>query len=155
MHHNNEVYLDDANPGVIAIEPTTLQWQFKSPTRKQSINIRRTQIPVQPSRQTTLHGIQGKTADPGYVAHWSFPPSLDKESIWLAHYMQLSRPRSLATLLSHGKPQREVIEGGPPRRVTDELNRLFAAKIEATNFAADNARKELQWPERRKPRPSA
>ena len=25
-------------------------------------------------KQGTLHGVQGKTADPGFIVHWTFPP---------------------------------------------------------------------------------
>ena len=37
-------------------------------------------------KQGTLHGVQGKTADPGFIVHWTFPPGLKKPSIWLAYY---------------------------------------------------------------------
>ena len=73
---------------------------------------------------------------------------LDHEQIWLAHYMQLSRPRSLKTMISHGMPDRNVIEGGPPQRIQDELDRLFKDKIAATEKAAALARKQLKWPPR-------
>ena len=42
---------------------------------------------------------------------------LKKESIWLAYYVSLSRPRSFGNLLSHGLPDRSTIESGPPEQI--------------------------------------
>ena len=78
-----------------------------------------TQIPLLPHKQGTLHGVQGNTADPGFIAHWKFPKGLKWDSIWLAYYVSLSRPRSLSRLLSHGMPYRSIIKGGPPESITD------------------------------------
>ena len=38
-----------------------------------SVYVSRRQIPLLPDEISTLHGIQGKTADPGMCAHWKFP----------------------------------------------------------------------------------
>ena len=84
--------------------------------------------------QGTLHGVEGKTADPGFIAHWSFPSGLSKESIWLSYYVSLSRPRSLSKLLSHGLPDRNIIEGGPPDSIADAFQEMFAAKIESVTL---------------------
>ena len=43
-----------------------------------AILVSRTQFPVLPKMQCTLHGVQGKTADPSFIAHWTFPPGLMK-----------------------------------------------------------------------------
>ena len=73
-------------------------------------------FPGAPFAAETVHSssVPGKTADPGFIAHWTFPQKLAKASIWLATYVSLSRPRSFNNLLSHGLPDRDVIEGGPP-----------------------------------------
>ena len=68
--------------------------------------------------------------------------------MWLAHYVILSRPRRLANLLSHGLPDRAVLEGGPPASISDAFQRLFAEKILETNLACQAARRKLNWPQR-------
>ena len=83
-------------------------------------------------KQCTLHGVQGKTATPGMIAHWAFPPGLSAKSIWLAYYVILSRPTSLQNLLSFGLPKRKIIEGGPPEEITEAFNKFFTDKIAYT-----------------------
>ena len=109
----------------------------------------RTQCPLLPQKQCTLHGVQGKTADPGFIARWKFFKGLNKESIWLAYYVSLSRPRGFSRLLSHGLPDRSIIEGGPPESITEAFNELFAEKITATKAVCAEARAEMGWPARR------
>ena len=102
-------------------------------------------------KQCTLHGVQGKTAEPGLIAHWTFPVGLSKLSIWFAYYVIFSRPTALANLLSFGLPNRDIIEGGPPEEVTLAFNKFFAKKIIDTKAACVRARVALGWA----PRPSA
>ena len=111
-----------------------------------ALSVVRTQCPLLPQKQCTLHGIQGKTADPGFIAHWKFPKGLSKESVWLAYYVNLSRPRSLSRLLCHGVPDRDVIEGGPPETIVKAFVDFFESKIAATKLACARARAELGWP---------
>jgi len=92
--------------------------------------------------------VQGKTADPGFIVHWLFPRNLAKEQLWLAYYVSLSRPRSFSKLLSHGLPNRDIIEGGPPEAITTAFAELFTEKIAATKLASAKARQELGWPRR-------
>ena len=101
-----------------------------------------------PDKISTLHGIQGKTADPGLAAHWKFPKNLSPEALWLAHYVILSRPRSLANLLSFGLPSRKILEAGLPKAITEAFQRVFGDKIEKTKEACAEARRELGWPAR-------
>ena len=110
--------------------------------------MRRLQIPLLPRNQSTLHGVQGRTTEPGLVAYWHFPKRLSQESLWLAHYVILSRPRQLSSLLSHGLPDRAVLEGGPPASISDAYEGLFAEKIRQTNLACQAARRSLKWPQR-------
>ena len=49
-----------------------------------------------------LYSMQGTTADPGMVAYWFFPQRCSPTVKWLIVYVMLSRPRSLATLISIG-----------------------------------------------------
>ena len=134
--------------GVIAVQPTTRSWRFTSEHFAKPLHSRRLQIPLLPRKQSTLHGVQGRTADPGLVAYWRFPKKLSKESLWLAHYVILSRPRGLANLLSLGLPDRAVLEGGPPASISEAFQRLFADKIAETNLACQAARRSLKWPPR-------
>ena len=73
---------------------------------------------------------------------------LKKESIWLAYYVSLSRPRSFGRLLSHGLPDRSIIESGPPEEIAKEFDELFADKIARTKIACAKARQALGWPAR-------
>ena len=139
---------DDELLGVIAVQPIQRSWRFKSKSFAKPLHTRRLQVPLLPQKQTTLHGVQGRTAEPGLVAYWRFPKKLSQESRWLAHYVILSRPRRLSNLLSLGLPDRAVIEGGPPASIRDAFQRLFAKKIVDTKEAIQAARRRLKWPER-------
>ena len=72
--------------GVLAITPQARPWKVRPAAGGPAIAVSRTQLTVLPRKQGTLHGVQGKTADPGFIVHWTFPPGLKKPSIWLAYY---------------------------------------------------------------------
>jgi hypothetical protein len=131
--------------GVLAVQPTTRPWSFKGKDMKHAVSVARTQCPLLPQKQCTLHGVQGKTADPGFIAHWKFPKAINKESMWLAYYVSLSRPRSFSRLLSHGLPDRAIIEGGPPESITEAFQELFTEKIASTRLACARARADMGW----------
>ena len=135
--------------GVLAITPRARPWKYKRQSDASVVSVTRTQVPLLPQKQCTLHGVQGKTADPGFIAHGTFPQRLPKSSIWLATYVSLSRPRSFSNLLSHGLPDRAIIEGGPPQEIIEAFDELFTAKIAETKLACVKARSELGWPTRR------
>ena len=78
---------------VIAVEPQTRTWVYRTLDGEQRVPVKRTQLPLLVHKLSTLHGVQGKTADPGICAHWKFPKNLSDEALWLAHYVILSRPR--------------------------------------------------------------
>ena len=88
--------------GLLAVQPTSRHSKFKGKGMDDAVSVCRAQCPLLPQKHCTLHGVQGTTADPGFIAHWKFPKSLPKESIWLACYVSLSRPRGFARMLSHG-----------------------------------------------------
>jgi hypothetical protein len=52
--------------GVIAAQPLRRDWKFKGKNMNAPISVQRIQCPLLPQKQCTLHGVQGKTADPGY-----------------------------------------------------------------------------------------
>ena len=122
---SDQVFLTADQRGVLAVTPQARPWTFKPAAGGPAIAVSRTQLTVLPRKQGTLHGIQGKTADPGFIVHWTFPPGLKKESLWLAYYVSLSRPRSFAQLLSHGLPDRGIIEAGPPGKDRAGLRRAL------------------------------
>ena len=97
-------------------------------------------MPLLPAKQSTLHGLQGKTIEPGLIAHWKFPPRLSRDSLWLARYVILSRVRRLSALLSFGLPQRSVLEGGPPEALTDALEHFVEESIAKTKKAIGGLR---------------
>ena len=134
--------------GIIAVQPISKPWKFKGKVMDNAVSVSRTQCPLLPQKQCTLHGVQGKTADPGIIVHWKFPKGLGKESIWLAYYVSLSRPRSFSRLLSHGLPDRDIIEGGPPESINEAFDALFTEKIKATKVACAEARAAMGWPAR-------
>ena len=68
--------------------------------------------------------------------------------MWLAYYVSLSFPRGFSRLLSHGLPDRSIIEGGPPESITESFDELFTGKIAATKAASARARAEMGWPAR-------
>ena len=71
---SNDVFLlpraDFDVKGVLAIAPKGRAWQYKSSQRQAPMQVIRTQIPLLPRKQCTLHGVQGKTATPGFIVHW-------------------------------------------------------------------------------------
>ena len=136
--------------GLFAVQPRARSWRYKRRSDDATVAVSRTQLPLLPRKQCTLHGVQGKTAEPGLIAHWTFPVGLSKESIWLAYYAILSRPTGLANLLSFGLPSRDTIEGGPPEAITAAMDKFFTKKITATKAACARAREEMGWA----PRPS-
>ena len=134
-------------PNVIAIEPDSRTWT-RCAEDGLKVAVAWTQIPLLPDKISMLHGVQGKTADPGLAAHWKFPKNLSPAALWLAHYVILSRPRSLANLLSFGLPSRKILEAGPPKAITEAFQKVFGDKIEKTKEACAEARQELRWPAR-------
>ena len=134
--------------GVLTVVPVDRHWSFKVGKKPPSVSVTRTQIPLLPMKQSTLHGVQGKTADPGFIAHWQFPAGLTAQTKWLAYYVSLSRPRGLDKLLCHGYPDRQIIEQGPPEEITAAFDEFFSDKIPPTARACAAARAALGWPPR-------
>ena len=145
--------LCDFHVGVIAVTPVTASWQYTAKANSHAagskdglMTVRRTQVPLAPICASTLHQLQGQTAEPGLVAHLNFPSSLTKMGKWLAYYVAFSRPRSFDTLRIHGEPDWEVIESGPPEELLEPLNKMFEKKLEKTRKTCREARSALNWP---------
>ena len=62
----------------------------------------RRQLPLTIKTASTLHTLQGATAQPGLIFHWRFPRFFSEELRWLATYVVLSRPPSFQQLISIG-----------------------------------------------------
>ena len=100
-----------------------------------------------PTTIYTLYTLQGVTATPGLIFHWKFPRFFSAELRWLATYVALSRPESLAQLISVGIPAdlRDIIQGGPPEGILSKYNDLFREREEATHLRAAEVMRELDW----------
>ena len=79
--------------------------------------------------------------------HWKFPRFFSEELRWLATYVVLSRPPSLAQLISVGMPHdlRDIIQGGPPEGILSRFNDMFKEKEDATHIRAAEVMRELGW----------
>ena len=96
---------------------------------------------------STINTLQGVTTDPGLIFHWKFPRCFSPELRWLATYVALSRPPSLAQLIYVGLPDdlRNIIEAGPPEGILSRFNDMFKEKEEATHMKAADVMRELGW----------
>ena len=84
---------------------------------------------------------------PGLIFHWKYPRFFSEELRWLATYVALSRPPSLAQLISVGLPDelRSIIESGPPEGILSRFDDMFKEKEEATHIKAAEILRELGW----------
>ena len=111
-------------PGCVAVQPQLSRGSFQVEVADPSpgsdcvyeLRVQRRQLPITIKAASTLHTLQGITALPGLLFHWRFPRFFSEELRWLATHVVLSRPPSLAQLISFGLPPglRAIIEGGPP-----------------------------------------
>ena len=140
-------------PGVLAVKPCTNKtaWciQIASATEDGSRDARiiRTQLLIVCVKSSTLHVLQGTTADPGLIFHWAFPRRLRRDMRWLAIYVALSRVRRLKNLRSVGlnKEIREIMEAGPPDTLPAQFHKLFHEKEKQTALDANAAMAALGW----------
>ena len=134
--------------GVFAVEPLTRTWKYEGPElHGQFANVKRRQIPLAPARVLPLYSMQGMTASPGLVAHWTMPQRVSSDIKWHICYVTLIRVPSLKQLVSVGLSEkiREILESGPPEGVVQMFDTLFAQKIEDTRTAAMQAKLRLGW----------
>ena len=107
----------------------------------------RRQLPLTIKTASTLHTLQGATAQPGLIFHWRFPRFFSEELRWLATYVVLSRPPSFQQLISIGLPAglRALIEGGPPEGVLSRFAAMFEDIEKATHNQARELLADLAW----------
>ena len=112
-----------------------------------TLRVQRRQLPLTIKTASTLYTLQGVTAEPGLIFHWKFPRFFSEELRWLATYVALSRPPSLAQLISVGLPDelRNIIEDGPPEGILSRFSDMFQEKEDATHMRAAEIMRELGW----------
>jgi hypothetical protein len=118
----------------------------KKPGARQIKAIRKG-LPLVCIKSSTLHVLQGSTADPGLIFHWAFPRLLQKPMRWLAICVALSRVRRLKNFRSNGlnKDIRKIMEQGPPDSLPAQFHELFNEKDAQTVLDADAAMAALGW----------
>ena len=136
------------HPGVFMMRPTSRSWLFESknhPGFKRSV--RRTSHPLMPYTTCSLYSLQGTTAKPGLIAHFTMPRRTGEGMKWLIVYVLLSRVPSLAQLRSIGLDDkiRAIIQKGPPTWLLDAFERLTKEKHPRTKAACAEARVALGW----------
>ena len=96
---------------------------------------------------STLHTLQGATADPDLIFHLRFPRFFSEELRWLATYVTLLRPSSLQQLISIGIPRtlRDIIEGGPPNGILSRFAAMFSELQEETHERASKLLIDFGW----------
>ena len=144
----------DFRAGCVAIEPQLGPRSFivevpdpDDPAFQFKLRIQRRQLPMTIKTASTLHTLQGVTASPGLIFHWKFPRLMSAELRWLATYVALSRPESLAQLISIGPlgNLRDTIESGPPDGILTRFNDMFQELELATHLRAAEVMQELGW----------
>ena len=143
----------DFRAGCVAVEPQLSRRSFPVEVQDPgsdawyTLQVQRRQLPMTIKTASTLNTLQGVTADPGLIFHWKFPRFFSEELRWLATYVAISRPPSLAQLISVGLPDelRNIIEGGPPEGILSRFNDMFKEKEDATHMRAAEVMRELGW----------
>jgi hypothetical protein len=143
----------DFRAGCVAVQPQLARRSFTVEVPDPgsdtwyALRVQRRQLPMTIKTASTLNTLQGVTADPGLIFHWKFPRFFSGELRWLATYVALSRPPSLAQLISVGLPDelRNIIQGGPPEGILSRFNDMFKEKEDATHMRAAEVMRELGW----------
>ena len=96
---------------------------------------------------STLHTLQGVTAEPGLIFHWRCPRFFSEELRWLATYVALSRPPPFKQLISIGIPDslRDIIEGGPPEGTLSRFTAMLNDIGQETRLRASELLARLGW----------
>ena len=143
----------DFRAGCIAVEPQLARRSFPVEVQDPegncayTIQVQRRQLPMTIRTASAIHTLQGVTTKPGLIFHWKFLRFFSEELRWLATYVALSRPPSLAQLISVGLPDnlRNIIESGPPEGILSRYCDMFKDKEDATHIRAAEVMRELGW----------
>ena len=133
--------------GWVLVQPIARKWTFTDPVTGVTFQVDRTQLPLMPEAACPLYSLQGMTCDPGLIAHLKMPSRADSDIQWLIVYVTLSRVRSLSRLRCIGLNSkiRKIIEGGPPKMLAENFDKVFSKKVKDTNKAAEAALAALGW----------
>ena len=91
-------------PGIVAVKPLhnikpwTMYVNSSIESGARQVRVIRTQVPLATVKASTLHVLQGTTADHGLIFCWNFPRLLPRGMRWLAIYVALSRVRHLKNM---------------------------------------------------------
>ena len=143
----------DFRAGCIAVEAQQARRSFPVEVQDPSteatytIQVQRVQLPMTIKTASTIHTLQGTTAEPGIIFHWKFPRFFSAELRWLATYVALSRPPSLKQLISVDLPDdiEALIQGGPPEGILSKFDDMFKEKELGTHEKALELMRQLGW----------
>ena len=112
-----------------------------------TLRVQRRQLPMTIKTASRLVTLQGVKADPGLIFHWILLRLFSEELLWLAAYMSLSRPPSLAQWISLGVPAglRNTIEGGRPQGILSKISDIFKKIQNATYLRAAEVMREFNF----------
>ena len=85
----------------------------------------REQLPITPMLACLLYGLEGITADPGLVAHWTMRKIMTEDVKWLLVYVVLSRVRSVDCLVSFGLTD-YIVGQEPPKYLIGSFDHHFS-----------------------------
>ena len=143
----------DFRAGCIAVEAQQARRSFPVEVQDPmtdstyTIQAQRVQLPLTIKTASTIHTLQGTTAEPGIIFHWKFPRFFSAELRWLATYVALSRPPSLKQLISVDLPDdiEALIQGGPPEGILSRFDDMFKEKELDTHEKALELMRQLGW----------
>ena len=143
----------DFRAGCIAVEAQQARRSFPVEVQDPmtdstyTIQAQRVQLPLTIKTASTIHTLQGTTAEPGIIFHWKFPRFFSAELRWLATYVALSRPPSLKQLISVDLPDdiEALIQGGPPEGILSRFDDMFKEKEVDTHEKALELMRRLGW----------
>ena len=146
----------DFRPGCLAVTPLLSHSPFRVEVSIQSaatehaqanVKVQRKQIPLTVRTASTLYTLQGITANPGLIFHWKFHRGMSEELRWLATYVALSRPPSLAQLRSIGMTSdlRSCLERGPPEGILTKFKTMFHDTELRTHQLVDELMRDDSW----------
>ena len=142
------VKFDDVNAdlgfgeaGVLAVEPATASWKFKTHDRWSGLRhqvelaMSRTQVPLCPEKIRTVQTAQGLSMDAcriycGQPSHMKGSDAKE-DDYWIHLYVMLSRVRSARNVLLYQLPDRRFLGRGPPAWMRSGIQEL-EAKAEAS-----------------------
>ena len=121
-------------PGRFFLPPVRRHWRFTlrgneninskvDKQQKHYLSIERLQFPVSNADVVIDYGLQGQTV-PGAVLDLKRPPLLSRDEHWLSLLVLLSRAETLENIAIYRLCKREHLEGGPPKFLLKEINRL-------------------------------